>query len=184
MDITAPPDPNPLVQRSIKEKWSIWSLEGGLQTLADTLHSSLHDMGVKVLLETPCHEIQCLPDGTVAIQSENQTFIYDHLISTLSACRVSPLLKDSHPELRQDLDGITSVTVGLVNLEYQGNVIKDDGFGVLVPSSEPVKVLGIIYDSCVFPQHDGKADTSRLTVRVCQSATLLACRAGVLLGKI
>lgn len=166
------PDTNPLVQRSIKEKWSIWSLQGGLQTLADKIYESLLDMGVQVLLETPCHEIKFLQDGSVSLRTGKQKLFYDHLFSSLSACRMSPLLHNSHAKLKNKLNTIRSVSVGLVNLDYQGNVIRDGGFGVLVPSSEPVKVLGIIYDSCVFPQHDSKADSSRLTVSSYLNAAL------------
>lgn len=39
------------------------------------------------------------------------------------------------------------------------------GFGHLVPSSEDDSLLGIVYDSVAFPQHDGAGPASvRLTV--------------------
>ena len=42
--------------------------------------------------------------------------------------------------------------MAVVNLVYDSDLIKNPGFGYLVPSSENSKVLGVIYDSCVFPQ--------------------------------
>lgn len=40
------------------------------------------------------------------------------------------------------------------------------GFGHLVPSSESRGVLGIVYDSVAFPQHNRKdGQSTRLTVR-------------------
>lgn len=158
-------DPNPLVQRSIKEKWSIWSLQGGLETLTNKLHESLVEMGVQIVHETPCDSIEFTQDGSVSLHTGKEKLTYDHLVCSLSADSVAPLLNDSHAVLKENLNDIVTVSVGLVNLEYKGNVIKNGGFGILVPSSEPVNLLGIIYDSCVFPQHDSEpGDTSRLTV--------------------
>jgi oxygen-dependent protoporphyrinogen oxidase len=159
------PDPHPLVQKSIKDKWSIWSLQGGLQTFANKLHESLIQMGVTVLSETPCTSIEFKEDGSVLLSTGKENFVSDHLISTLSADRLLSILPDSHLTLKNVLNEIKSVSVGLVNLEYKDNVIQNEGFGVLLPSSEPVNILGIIYDSCLFPQHDrSEGSHSRLTV--------------------
>uniref|UniRef100_W5MBE3 Protoporphyrinogen oxidase n=1 Tax=Lepisosteus oculatus TaxID=7918 RepID=W5MBE3_LEPOC len=61
---------------------------------------------------------------------------------------------------------IQSVTVAVVNLEYEGSVLPFTGFGHLVPSFENGALLGIVYDSVAFPQHNRRGDPStRLTVR-------------------
>ena len=39
---------------------------------------------------------------------------------------------------------------------------KDAGFGFLVPSCESESIMGVIYDSCSFPEHD--ANGSRFTI--------------------
>ena len=39
------------------------------------------------------------------------------------------------------------------------------GFGHLVPSCEPSKVMGVLYESCIFPVHNGqRAENTRITV--------------------
>jgi oxygen-dependent protoporphyrinogen oxidase len=39
----------------------------------------------------------------------------------------------------------------VVNLVYQGNVLPTNGFGYLVPDQEDEAILGVVFDSCVFP---------------------------------
>lgn len=92
--------------------------------------------------------------------------------------------------LAQELRRIPAVSVAVVNLQYEGVTLPvtvraapwgvpsargcphhthtaapTQGFGHLVPSSENTSVLGIVYDSVAFPQHDGTGAASvRLTV--------------------
>nr|XP_015224266.1 PREDICTED: protoporphyrinogen oxidase [Lepisosteus oculatus] len=82
------------------------------------------------------------------------------------------------PVRRRLARGIQSVTVAVVNLEYEGSVLPFTGFGHLVPSFENGALLGIVYDSVAFPQHNRRGDPStRLTVRpnglISQSAACL-----------
>ncbi len=39
----------------------------------------------------------------------------------------------------------------VVNLVYPGQVLPMDGFGYLVPGTEKEDILGVVFDSCVFP---------------------------------
>ena len=89
----------------------------------------------------------------------------DHVISGLPAHELAMVLPKAWEPLANDLANIQAVTVAVVNLEYEGNVVPVDGFGFLVPSSDSIQVLGIIFDSCAFPENNrlGGA-TTRLTV--------------------
>jgi len=95
----------------------------------------------------------------------------DHVLSALPSYELSRILRttcrsdensdkdDSYPYivLGQMLGHIRFVDVAVVNLEYEGaphENLPHLGFGHLVPSTEPSKVLGIVYDSCAFPEHD------------------------------
>ncbi|XP_039905899.1 uncharacterized protein LOC120745246 [Simochromis diagramma] len=81
------------------------------------------------------------------------------------SCTLSSVLPRSCQPLTQQLQDISSVTVAVVNLEYDGSILPVMGFGHLVPSSEDRGLLGVVYDSVPFPQHnrpDGQ--TTRLTV--------------------
>ena len=55
----------------------------------------------------------------------------------------------------------------LINIIYVTDTIYFQGFGHLLPSAESGPILGVIYDSCSFPQHNRPdGDTTRLTVRI------------------
>lgn len=57
---------------------------------------------------------------------------------------------------------LTSLTV--VNLGYKESVLKKKGFGYLIPSSEGQEVLGVVFDSCIFPEQSQQIQETRLTV--------------------
>ncbi|CAI5678357.1 unnamed protein product [Oreochromis niloticus] len=102
------------------------------------------------------HQQVHLEDGVISA---------DHIISALPAKALSSVLPRSCQPLTQQLQDISSVTVAVVNLEYDGSILPVMGFGHLIPSSEDRGLLGVVYDSVPFPQHnrpDGQ--TTRLTV--------------------
>ena len=101
------------------------------------------------------------------------------------------MLDGSHSALSERLKSITSVTVAVVGLEYEGTDLLPEkyrnvspflmmaiitshmcmltfniqGFGYLVPSSEPSKILGVVFDSSTFPELDRSDQPStRLSV--------------------
>ncbi|NXH49042.1 PPOX oxidase, partial [Dicaeum eximium] len=71
--------------------------------------------------------------------------------------------------LARELRAIPAASVAVVNLQYEGAELPVTGFGHLVPSSEDPALLGVVYDSVAFPEHDGTPATPgsaslRLTV--------------------
>ncbi|NXU33154.1 PPOX oxidase, partial [Thalassarche chlororhynchos] len=97
-----------------------------------------------------------LADGTVTA---------DHVVSALPAAALAEVLPAEAEPLAQELRRIPAVSVAVVNLQYEGVTLPVTGFGHLVPSSEDASLLGIVYDSVAFPQHDGAGAASvRLTV--------------------
>lgn len=118
-------------------------------------------------MNTPCTEVSVNPDGKLTVSWPNEQITVDHVISGIPAQSLASIIPKDWGELASELKNIQSTTVGVVNLEYEGSVIPVEGFGYLVPSSEPLQVLGIIFDSCAFPENDrhgGK--TTRITVRI------------------
>ncbi|KAM3656937.1 protoporphyrinogen oxidase isoform 3-T3 [Ammospiza maritima maritima] len=61
--------------------------------------------------------------------------------------------------LARELRAIPAASVAVVNLQYEGAALPVTGFGHLVPSSEDPALLGIVYDSVAFPEHDGTPAT-------------------------
>ena len=154
-----------IAEKAKSERWSLWSLQGGMQSLVDRLQDVLSNQGVHIRTDTPCTSVHLNSVGTSSIHLGTETICVDHVVSALPAASLSELLSPSHAQLAKTLRRIETVTVAVVNLEYEGHVLPAEGFGFLVPSSEPLPILGVIFDSCCFPQLDRKrGSTTRLTV--------------------
>ena len=88
------------------------------------------------------------------VQTEREEIEVSRVISALPANSLANVVSASHPNLTTMLNSIEQVTVGLVNLEWTGQRITDEAFGFLVPSTQNLPVLGVVYDTCAFPQGD------------------------------
>ncbi|XP_071970676.1 protoporphyrinogen oxidase isoform X2 [Engystomops pustulosus] len=163
-DKTPHPD-SPLIQRSKKEKWSQWSLRGGMQTLSEALESYIKDKGVEIHKDTPVEALERRADGRWQIKLPDGSVTADHMISAVPAAEMSRLLTPIAKPMASTLREMSASTVAVVNLEYDGEVLPVSGFGHLIPSFEDRAMLGIVYDSLAFPEHNRRSSSStRLTV--------------------
>uniref|UniRef100_A0A8D2JAV1 Protoporphyrinogen oxidase n=1 Tax=Varanus komodoensis TaxID=61221 RepID=A0A8D2JAV1_VARKO len=94
----------------------------------------------------PFHLRIVLADGSVKA---------DHIISALPAKVLAAALPSWAEPLARELQAITAVSVGVVNLQYENVTLPVTGFGHLVPSFEDRSLLGIVYDSVAFPEQNG-----------------------------
>uniref|UniRef100_A0A4W3GCD0 Protoporphyrinogen oxidase n=1 Tax=Callorhinchus milii TaxID=7868 RepID=A0A4W3GCD0_CALMI len=156
---------SPLISRALTEGWTQWSLQGGMQTLPEALEDDLRKNSVEIHRDTTVSKIEPQSNGSWKINLENGSIRADHVISAVSSRALSCLLPPSLEALASELRQISSASVAVVNLEYQGNVLPITGFGHLVPSMESRGVLGVVYDSCLFPEQDrAGAPSTRVTV--------------------
>ncbi|XP_041081776.1 protoporphyrinogen oxidase isoform X3 [Polyodon spathula] len=156
-----------LAQKSREEGWAQWSLRQGMQALPEALEDWLRRTGrVEILQETEVQRLERTAGGSAwEIKLQDGSIKADHIISAVPAKALSSVLPPGAGPLSEQLRRITSVTVAVVNLEYEGLILPVEGFGHLVPSSESRGMLGIVYDSVAFPQHDRKdGQSTRLTV--------------------
>nr|CAD7205172.1 unnamed protein product [Timema douglasi] len=142
-----------LLKKSQEEKWNIWSLKGGMEVLPQTLERAIRKKGGEILLNNPCKEIS-LENNKVIFKVGQITHEANHIISALPASKLATLVHAQHPQLSRELSAIPTVSVAVVNLQYKGKHLKNEAFGFLVPSSEKIPILGIIYDSCCFSNGD------------------------------
>nr|CAG4641718.1 EOG090X06SP [Eurycercus lamellatus] len=153
----SPPSAQPmsdLTKRAKGERWPVWSLQGGLQSLPEALTQKSAEAGVELFVESPCTGLEFQKDGSVIVKCGHEELEASRVISALPGFKLSELVSQAHPNLAELLRSIECVTVGLVNLEWQGQKLKNEGFGFLVPSSQKVPLLGVVYDTCSFPQGD------------------------------
>ena len=139
-----------------------------MQTVTDKLHDILKQQGVSIKTNAPCTSLSMTSDGKLTVHSVNDQITVDHVISCIPAQCLANIVPLDWKPLADELSNIHTTTVGVVNLEYEGSVVPVEGFGYLVPSSDETQVLGVIFDSCAFPENDrhhgGK--TTRITVSV------------------
>eukprot|EP00092_Neocalanus_flemingeri_P024801 GFUD01026891.1.p1 GENE.GFUD01026891.1~~GFUD01026891.1.p1 ORF type:complete len:468 (-),score=108.11 GFUD01026891.1:78-1481(-) len=139
-----------IVKRARAEKWSVWGLENGLETLVETLQKSLINKGVEIKTGVSVEGI-ALSSGKVVLSCETD-ITCDKLVLALPSNKAAPFVEGISGVLSSLLHSIPFVDVAVVNIEYKGKVLDHQGFGFLVPSNQPESILGCIYDSCTFPQ--------------------------------
>lgn len=136
------------------KNWSVYSFENGLETLPKTLSDSIKAKGIDVTFNKKCTEIQF--NGNTAIlyfEDGNNTItqVFNHVISSVPAFCLAQLINKQHPLLANYLNQIPFVTVAVVNLHFDKKLNIENAFGLLVPPSENLPILGITFDSCIFP---------------------------------
>ncbi|XP_047405158.1 protoporphyrinogen oxidase isoform X5 [Sciurus carolinensis] len=160
----SPQPDSALIRQARAERWSQWSLRGGMEMLPQTLDTYLTSNGVSVLRGQPVSGLTLQAEGHWKVSLGDSSLEADHIISAIPASALSKLLPSEAAPMAQVLSTITAVSVAVVNLQYRGARLPVQGFGHLVPSSEDPGVLGIVYDSVAFPEQDGNPPGLRVTV--------------------
>jgi protoporphyrinogen/coproporphyrinogen III oxidase len=118
------------------EKKSLFSFKTGMETLPRALAQQLE---AEIRLNAEVMEIQ----EEKVLLSDGQWMESDIVISTLPP---------------QEL---YYATVAIVNFGFHKQVLNRSGFGYLIPRKEKEQALGVVFDSCVFPE---QSQGTRLTV--------------------
>ncbi len=87
----------------------------------------------------------------------------DMVVSALPPHALGRLIQDYAPDAAADLLSIPMTSMTVVHFGYSGSVLPCRGFGYLVPTSEQEKVMGVVFDSEIFPDHNKQSQT-RLTI--------------------
>ncbi|XP_065607612.1 LOW QUALITY PROTEIN: protoporphyrinogen oxidase [Cyrtonyx montezumae] len=136
-----------------------------MRSLPEAIAAFLRPRGAELRCHAALQRMRRRHDGTWQLTLPDGTITADHVISALPAAALARALPPEAQPLARELSLIPAVTVAVVNLQYRGVTLPVTGFGHLVPSSEDEALLGIVYDSVAFPQHDGSGTPSvRLTV--------------------
>ncbi|BFZ00355.1 hypothetical protein BsWGS_03394 [Bradybaena similaris] len=156
-----------LVREAMDGKWASWSLRYGLQQLTDAVADAVtNTRGGEVRKHSKCLGIQPKDNRKVLVRTEGDSIEADLVISSVYSKDLASLLPASMSGLKEKLSTLESVNVIVVNLEYKDDVLSVKGFGHLLPSSEGGPLLGMVYDSCTFPEQGRKGcpNSTRLTV--------------------
>ncbi|OQR84849.1 protoporphyrinogen oxidase [Achlya hypogyna] len=154
-----------------KSKAMSLSFRNGMQTLIDALTASISSMpNTSVALNTSLSAISMPTADKIRLQLSAppggpQALDADHVFSAIPARHLAPALVQSAPVAAAAMASIPFASVAIVTLGFRSNVLPHQGFGHLVPSCEKQRIIGVIYDSCSFPQQQTD-DVTRLSVFV------------------
>lgn len=161
------------------QKASLFSFRNGMQVLTDRLAEAL---APAILYNRTVESLSFADDGVHIRLAGGEEVIADQVYSTLPAHVLAHLLPD--PLIQELLQQIPSQSVSAVHFGYSGGVLNKKGFGYLVPSGEKASILGVVWDSCVFPQQNRFPEETRLTVMIRNGdrteASLIKCAAKAL----
>ena len=142
-------------------KVSVYTLDGGLQLLPDTLEKALRrESSVEIRQGAELQAVTKTHDG-ISLRIEDKDVSVNRMVSAISSSGLQKLLP--YDELSHN----PSVTVGVVNLAFTADYrLPVTGFGYLIPRSvdptqNPHQALGVVFDSDMF---DSPGQPTRLTV--------------------
>ncbi|MBA3721975.1 MAG: protoporphyrinogen oxidase [Parachlamydiaceae bacterium] len=140
----------------------MFSFRKGMQTLTNELG---RQVDATIRLDCEVISLEVLEAG-IRIKCRDQTLIdADEVFSTLPTYQISKLLY-KYESLKNDLEKVDYSSVAVVNLGYKKAVLKEKGFGYLIPKQENENILGCVWDSCVFPEQNNLTDETRVTVMI------------------
>ena len=156
--------------KDILEKYAIYYFRDGMEVLAERLVKSLSAMtNVELIQNQSIDRIEFTPDQEIPVTLLNQSkkkYTADHLISAVPSFELAKMINNQELSVLQTrLNQISFVDMVVVNLLYEKeNIYPTDAFGYLIPSREGSHLLGVLFDTCVRHQIDGKKRGSQLTV--------------------
>lgn len=118
-----------------------------IQALGEQCKAEMH-------LNTPVEAVRAFKKGAI-ILTKGQEEEFDHVLMTIPGRVAGKILGG---EWRELLD-IPTTSVAVANLAYEGELLQKQGFGYLVPSVEKESILGVIWQSSVFPTQQPKGTT-------------------------
>ena len=121
-----------------KRAKGLFTLKNGMETLIHTLQKQLP---IDIVFNCP---VESIDEHTV--QAGGKIWHADKIISALPP-------------------PFPAKSLWVVNLAFSGDILSKKGFGYLVPSQEKQSLLGVVFDSSIFPQQSSRGET-RLTAMI------------------
>lgn len=145
---------------------SIFTLRSGMETLVSKLFEKLKDH-----IHLNCEATSLLQNSsqmTINLKTAGQEgaskITADRVFIALPSHAAVRLFLRSHSDIASLTQQFTTAGVAVVNVGWKKNVLKNQGFGYLVPSYEKEDILGVVWDSSAFPGQNSYSEETRLTV--------------------
>ncbi len=154
---------NQLKKKNISLRGPLTSLKEGMAQLITALGKRYQN---KIQLCSNVTKIS-LKDRQFLLTSEENHWTADQLYLCTPANVAASLLRELDPSLTENLNHINYAPISVVGLVYPRKNFSHppEGFGYLVPSSEKSYVLGVLFESNIFPNRSPE-DTMLLRVMI------------------
>ena len=131
---------------------TLQSFEGGLETLSGAL---CEELGESLEYERRAESVSPCDGGWRVVFDDGREEEARALVLAVPACRAAKLFSGSQAGLGRELEMISYSSVAVVCLGYRAEDVTSDldGYGFLVPASERLQTLGMIWTSSIFPGH-------------------------------
>lgn len=141
---------------------TMFSFREGIEQLTSTL-----------LAKTPAsiyyqHEAQEIvqADKKIVIKTNQGEFTADYVFCALPAFQAGNLFMKQIPDLGKELVSLKSEGIIVLNFGYKEHVLPVEGFGYLIPHCAREEILGVVFDSSIFKQHNNYPKETRLTIKL------------------
>ncbi|MBI3237095.1 MAG: protoporphyrinogen oxidase [Chlamydiales bacterium] len=141
---------------------AIYSLKGGMEQIPQTL---INQLPVEIQYESEVTAIRHL-GSHVEVTAGDKIYKADFLFSALPVAQIGFLLKPLVPHLAEQLSCVKSCSITVINAGYRKKVLPVEGFGYLTSTFSKEEILGVVFDSSVFPQHNATPTETRLTIKL------------------
>lgn len=102
----------------------------------------------------------------VVVKTNQGEFRADYVFCALPALQAGNLFIKDMPTLAKELISLKSEGIIVLNFGYKKNVLQVEGFGYLIPNDTGEDLLGVVFDSSVFTQHNKHLQETRLTIKL------------------
>lgn len=102
----------------------------------------------------------------VFVKTDKEQFSADYLFCALPIKETGILFESHLPEMAKEFMRIPSASIAVVNFGYDADVLPVQGFGYLTPTYAHEDILGVVFDSSVFSEHNRKEKETRLTIKL------------------
>ena len=141
---------------------AMYSLNDGMEQITQTL---VHKIPAEVHYRSEVAAIRDL-GSEIEVVANDQVYKADALFCALPVAQTGFLLKPLVPDVAEKLSEVKSCSVTVINVGYTKPVLSVEGFGYLTSTYSKEDILGVVFDSSVFPQHNERPSETRLTIKL------------------
>lgn len=102
----------------------------------------------------------------VVVKTNQGEFTADYVFCALPALQAGNLFIKEMPTFGKELISLKSERIIVLNFGYKEPVLSIEGFGYLIPNYLGEDILGVVFDSFIFKQHNKHPQETRLTIKL------------------